>query len=566
LYSKLVYSIHDLFQCTNSEALSILNIAVHSCHFAIEHPNTKAATYPQISTSAKTDHLILFADQNGNNKWIVIQRTTPLAAHYFVNNTFTSNPSLTTPPGSNYWAFLQQQCETLIESKTSNKTGIDGLILSSSRPHHFIFDQYVNYISNPKLQALHTVTSDKPFFNRVGTKPKLPIANNQKCYIRPITNDQPRNYNISTLRSAAAPSPYTTTSAPQSSLHIWFSIASEKRGLVNLVQTIEYFVTQLLTQYSHIKLSLEGMTAPIDQKIRSTAEGNLVKKIQATLEKFQSRVEISNYVGLDYPSKIAACAKADGFVSAMGSALLVPLIFCNKKGAVYGLGHPAFHRKIWLEMNYTGADQAYIDVSEYQFSWDRRSFFIPEEILFENFCRELDISHLFPKQDNPSLFANHVHSTPATIEFPKLLLTLINTIAESGSNKLSTELLRLATNLAYDFHKQLTGKPKYYELILVNWSLKISEESNVLVTASMDNHFTNFTNASRLLAVHGYHKEARQVQSFCLQHFAPPQLKQLFPYKTTIHTLVRDTLTPLRQIARKVWRKVSRQLKVTRDS
>jgi len=391
------YRVDDLMDCSRSEAESILEQAIKAPEFKVLHPLNQTVTYPRISRDVGYRNLILYSDKFGENRWLMVQKTDRLAQSVYVDGIFYKDGFKDVKPRFQFNKQLIAEFDDFLEVPLDQcGWGFDALSIASSRPHHFIFDQYIHVLHSKVLSKLPMVTTKTAFLNRVAGR-VIPELEDSGCYIRPIisnfSSSEHYPYTKDSLNSLRDQfSSVEKVECSDGVYRLWFCISTEHRGLLNQIEVIKYFISRLLERNESIELILDGLTAPQGEEIDCPEEDAIVEKIKHSLNSLTSQLRIISLVGKDYPTKYAYGIDIDGFVAAEGSSLIVPLVLCAKRGLVHGFGARAtqYHQRLWVNGSiHVGSREAFFPTEQHGFVRLRKSYLLTPERLFNAYSDTL---------------------------------------------------------------------------------------------------------------------------------------------------------------------------------
>ncbi|EAJ6177780.1 hypothetical protein O8I49_02725 [Campylobacter lari] len=116
-------------------------------------------------------------------------------------------------------------------------------------------------------------------------------------------------------------------------LILWLQLPGERRKWLEQVNGVKDILFEVKKYFKTIKIFFDGMTS-YENVVNSFDENfQLYNEIKFTIS--DPNIEIISMIGKDYRTKISYCSCTDLALCEMGTALLVPHSFCNKKIVAY---------------------------------------------------------------------------------------------------------------------------------------------------------------------------------------------------------------------------------------
>lgn len=297
----------------------------------ILNPITKVKTYAQFSNRCGMANVITFSDRIGGNVWFLLQVTR------FVDGYLCSNDIVNVLGNP----IIDRVCKVISNDESvfipeSYNCTVDGVVLSQTRPYHFIYDQMVNVfdlVESEDIPYSSFFIDDTVFFNRVVGN-KFKIKKEKGCYLFPTI--QPHRYHGPVADSFHKKiMERCKTYKYDADFVLWFGITGQKRSWIEQVEGCVEIVKRLLNDYETITLVVDGWTAYCDESLVTLEDRYVLEEIEQKLLSFKN-VDVISLIDTDYDTKIAYSKNIDFFIANSGSGSVVPQMFACKKGVVHG--------------------------------------------------------------------------------------------------------------------------------------------------------------------------------------------------------------------------------------
>ena len=317
--------------------------------FAVEHPSSGEVTYARESRNDGMANIVMFSDKNGQDVWYLIQRKN------FVDS-YCTDSEIFNLTGS-------RDTEKLVNKIRQNKYNFDhakrdihltGILFSSPRPYHFIYDQYVNYFQLSELGEIDSKCfSDRHCFIDLTKSGRFRKVIPRGTYLLPITEGS--NYASS---EAADMHKFAVKMGNQSStpllpkegsLNLWIGVTGQKRKWLGQLRSYAAIINKLCEEYDSINLVVDGWTNYVNEN-RYTIEDHYI--LNQLKERISSKVNIINVINHKFLEKLSFAQQCDVYISNNGSGAMIPQMFCALPGVQHGNGKVNTFRKSYNEFTF----------------------------------------------------------------------------------------------------------------------------------------------------------------------------------------------------------------------
>lgn len=315
----------------SAELLQWLNRQLKSRQLVFRHPtlNRPVQCFAVGSRLVQDVNLVFFRSNEGH-QWVWIQHYNLLDALY-VDGELIILP--TTEYGADMVTVVAAKIPSLLDQMPLAAVAFDGLLLSHSRPAHFLYDQLANLplIGFDSKQAIsegpHVFFSAKYF---VPPDVEVRVMVNDGCYLLP-TLDLSHPVNPWLIESAVS---RCTVALPSdtSCLRIWYGIASEKRRWTEQQQGIIKLTQELVSLGKQVEVVVDGFTSEVGRYIERPSD---VAEFEAIRLKLNDVADVTSVISKDYEYKIAVAKSCDIFVTYAGTQSIVPVRIACLPGVIH---------------------------------------------------------------------------------------------------------------------------------------------------------------------------------------------------------------------------------------
>lgn len=326
------YTVEEISSFNNKQKVEFYKEVCGENKFCILHPVNKALTFSHISAQKSLCNIILFCDENHENQWYYIQEKEVLD-YYLVDEKLVplkGNKKINTS--------LTNLIKNLnLKPTPSKKHGnFDGILLSSTRPYHFFFDQYVNVFHFHNLIPDNKLHIDKYSFYDELPEKKIPTKNDG-CFLLPIvksynSNDK-KNHDVYKYLT----SQFTNNEIEKKNtdeITIWFGITGQKRCWKEQVNGCVSLINEVKKNYSAVHLIIDGWTSSTAKKEECPEDELIFKEIKKQIS--DKDIFLKNIISETVINKIKLGSDIDFFVANSGTGCMIPSVFLNKKGVTHG--------------------------------------------------------------------------------------------------------------------------------------------------------------------------------------------------------------------------------------
>jgi hypothetical protein len=327
-------NIFELSKLGSDGILKLILEVIENKTWCIKHPISNVPTILRASKKISMVNVLKFSDENLENVWYIIQRAK------FFEGVLVDGEFLITSGNTNVVAI-----RSLIENGelTFNDNGlstVDGIIFSSRRPYHFLYDQYVNVFSLIEQSSLikeHLYTDSDCYYNEFPEGNKFKIADEDGCYLMGVTTGNLFDSGQATKMNTYLKSNITDVDHINEELVVWLGITGQKRTWFEQVEGYYNIVKSLSAKYDSILVIVDGWTSKVNKTERIKDDLDVYENLSAKLNEIHN-VKIISVIGNNYKSKISYCRYVDYFIANAGGGSMVPLNFSNAKGVLHTNG------------------------------------------------------------------------------------------------------------------------------------------------------------------------------------------------------------------------------------
>ncbi|MBZ5486446.1 hypothetical protein HW452_02800 [Halomonas aquamarina] len=278
---------------------------------------------------------LFFADDNGENRWCLIQ-----ISHFF-NAVFNKDIIFVY---NKFGKVVELVVKEILELQVLNffpkrPNSFGGVVVDQNRPFHYFYDQFINL---PDLCLSEVYIKDGCYLS-----PEILGFNVYKCnennsYIFPcsvgtrfqfgdsIDLNRPEAFRMENkIKSSISP----INQVDKEVFSLWYGITGTKRSLVEQVELIELVSEKLAEKYDEIVLYIDGMTSHEARKELFPEDMEVYRKIKKRIK--SKKIKIINMISEDYKIKIKECMKCNAFIANGGFGCFVPLRICGIPGVVH---------------------------------------------------------------------------------------------------------------------------------------------------------------------------------------------------------------------------------------
>lgn len=326
-----MYKISDLMEFEVEKVRSFFLDIINKKEFCLLSPVTGIETFAQSSRRQGMANVITFSDRLGGNVWFLLQVTR------FVDGYLCSNEIVNVLGNP----IIDRVCKVISNDESvfipeSYNCTVDGVVLSQTRPYHFLYDQMVNVfdlVESEDIPYSSFFIDDTVFFNRVVGN-KFKIKKEKGCYLFPTI--QPHRYHGPVADSFHKKiMERCKTYKYDADFVLWFGITGQKRSWIEQVEGCVEIVKRLLNDYETITLVVDGWTAYCDESLVTLEDRYVLEEIEQKLLSFKN-VDVISLIDTDYDTKISYAKNIDFFIANSGSGSIIPHMFVGKKGVVHG--------------------------------------------------------------------------------------------------------------------------------------------------------------------------------------------------------------------------------------
>lgn len=343
----------DLLECNFDTALSFIKSSLKRKELILQHPKkTEITTLGKYSISNGYFYIISFSDNNNKNEWFLIQAKECLAKAIYVNGEFIHNGNLPDKSG------IVKLIEASEKDPKSNKV-FDGLIISSNRPHHFIFDQLIHIEKIKDYKILESIKFDKDSFIKFDN---FDTADINKLYLRLNLGENDFNTppkNILSHVSNNTSKEKLPTIKSHKKIKLWIGTSGIKRSWIEQINGYTEIILRLAKNHDEVEVLVDGMTSFNGQKRIDQSEQKIYFQIQEIIKEHNVNVTLKSLIGKDYREKINSAKDIDFYISMDGAGLIVPLYFLRKPGVTHGTHVLNNYSKIYSKSNIY-VDRSYV--------------------------------------------------------------------------------------------------------------------------------------------------------------------------------------------------------------
>ena len=321
--------------------------AMHEKCALIPHPffeNVATKAVCSFSHPGGWSNAVLFEDDSGGNRWVLIQSYNAIDAIYF--NGFIYSFSLNCPiyNGFNYKCVLSSLYSLYIKSNEVLDERRTTFLVCHERPYHFFFDRLFGvFLYKLRAYKLPRIVEEKPYFSvqRFGLNTS-PYKKENVCFYPVFFNGFFKDNALLFKKFVAEINPFPSKSEQfykEKIYNVWFGISAIKRSWVEQEEGCLVIAQVLKEKFDGgVRFYIDGHTAVDGQAIHVAEEEKIFNSISHKLKEIG--VESFSLIGKDYFAKIKAANGCDGFVSNSGSGALVPMCFANLPGVIHGVIDP----------------------------------------------------------------------------------------------------------------------------------------------------------------------------------------------------------------------------------
>jgi hypothetical protein len=325
-----MYKINELIGQTLSENSAFLVDVIRSKQLIIANPITKIETFAQQSVRIGMNNVVTFSDNKGANVWYLIQLTQLIDGYVVGDYSVNLNEK---PDVTKAIRFIKENQVNQLDGKLNGR--VEGVIVSQTRPYHFMYDQYVHLFSQVNKGLLdYAFTDETCFLDKLPNGKSLQKAQKNQCYLFPTI--QAGCY---TGEAAIAMNHYLTNQAENiksEGLVLWFGITGQKRSWLEQVEGCIALSKEILKYYSHLTLIIDGWTSYHGEGSYTQVDHEVLDQIKHKANGIKG-INVVNIIDKDYISKIAYAKIVDYFVVNDGTGALIPYSVCRKKGITHGV-------------------------------------------------------------------------------------------------------------------------------------------------------------------------------------------------------------------------------------
>lgn len=366
---------HDLLECNFATALSFINDSLEHQELKLQHPHkSNVETFGSTSISNGYFHIILFVDKKNENKWFLIQAKECLAKAIYVNDEFIHHGHL---PNKDHIVNL---IETLNDSPKEKKK-FDGLIVSSNRPHHFIFDQLIHISKIKEDKVIKKIKFDKNSFIKFNNHDTV---DPNKLYLRLNLGENDYRtspkYILSHILKKTSVKKQTIKN--NNRIKIWIGISGVKRSWIEQIDGYSNIISKLSDHYDDVEVLVDGMTSFNGQKRTDQSEQSIFTKIHEKVKEQKTNVILKSIIGTDYKEKIESAKDIDFYISMDGAGLIVPLYFLRKPGITHGINALKNYSEIYSKSNIYIKQEYVTAIKQENKNSAQTSYSIPWEAIY----------------------------------------------------------------------------------------------------------------------------------------------------------------------------------------
>ncbi|EDP5498401.1 TPA: hypothetical protein ACRT47_001928, partial [Campylobacter jejuni] len=365
--SRIIRSIREK---KHSELLKFWNQRSLIDTFELEHPY-----YNFIKTRAvKNFHkgiinCVLMIDENKKNPWIFMQIIDKAM------NGFVTKEQFVWFAGN---SVQERSCVDFLLQVLKKNEEIDNLnksfsfLMNTDRPFPFFVTIANNFLflKNKKLK------NQKIFFDFEDA-----YENNNSVAIYPGTlHPEILDYNTMPIfnyvyQKSLLRKKFLINDAKKYQLKIWLGIPGERREWINWEYDIILLLLELLRYFQSIQIYLDGLTSLNGVKEFFLENENICNKLNEYFKINKLRCNFFSVAGCDYATKVSYCSNVDMAISDIGTTVLIPINFCQKRTVLFGLKKQfsiefsTYYQKFIKDLNLKVNDFLYIKSNKEHSSW-----------------------------------------------------------------------------------------------------------------------------------------------------------------------------------------------------
>ncbi len=319
-----------LMQRSDFEALKLAVIEIaKGPRIEVEHPTTGAKTVCRASEIVGMDNVLAFEDEAGANRWVLIQREN------FVDWILTADGPIETGkavPEEHLDAWKEGRFERL----WSKRHRFGGYVVSSTRPFHFFYDQYVFAEELSRASGAPIRSTGDAFYKLDQSHP----VTDDEYYLYPTIlgaswrrNTMPRRFYDGAREMEKLLRDSVVSGVKRSNFVLWCLVVGQKRSWLEQARGIASVANHISKKFPELHLIIDGLTAPHGKLRRYPEEDYLLEQIKALLHR---NITVRSVIGEDYATKIASCKVADLAISDNGTGSMVPARICQIPTILHG--------------------------------------------------------------------------------------------------------------------------------------------------------------------------------------------------------------------------------------
>ena len=323
-----IYSVEELFNLNLDTGTALLQSIIFHKSFYVYHPVSGVITAAFHSERAGMCNTVLFADEEGKNSWYFIQLVNFLDGYLAGTTSFSHLKD----------GAVDKEIERLSNGKSKlklkNQAVVEGLLVSQSRPYHFIYDQLVNvhYLVNQNDPCRAFFKDDSSYLDSLGSI-QFQQTSKRGCYLFPTINrgryygEPVKAFHKDLINLEAANT--------GSDLTLWFGVTGQKRSWFEQVTACVEIVEKTLEFYKSVTLVIDGWTAFYAAERYTKEDQNIYKDIKDALKKYHN-IQLVNLIDTTYQKKFQYALATDFYIANSGTGSMVPQAIADRKGVIHG--------------------------------------------------------------------------------------------------------------------------------------------------------------------------------------------------------------------------------------